>query len=65
MAYHILVVDDEEDILALLRDLFTMKGYQVLTAATGEQALLSPEEAQARIAAQAAAGWTLPPIVEK
>ena len=33
--------------------------------ATGEQALLSPEEAQARIAAQAAAGWTLPPIVEK
>ena len=39
MAYHILVVDDEEDILALLRDLFTMKGYQVLTAATGEQAL--------------------------
>ena len=39
MAYRILVVDDEEDILALLRDLFTMKGYQVLTAATGEQAL--------------------------
>ena len=33
--------------------------------ATGEQALLSPEEAQARIAAQTAAGWTLPPIVEK
>ena len=33
--------------------------------ATGEQALLSPEEAQARIAAQATAGWTLPPIVEK
>ena len=33
--------------------------------ATGEQALLSPEEAQARIAAQTAAGWTLPTIVEK
>ena len=39
MAYRLLVVDDEEDIVNMLRDLFTMKGYQVLTALGGEQAL--------------------------
>lgn len=39
MAYKLLVVDDEEDIVNMLRDLFTMKGYEVLTALGGEQAL--------------------------
>lgn len=39
MAYRILLVDDEEDILAMLADLFTMKGYQVLSAHSGTEAL--------------------------
>lgn len=39
MAYKILVVDDEADIRSLLQDLFTPKGYQVLTAGSGSQAL--------------------------
>lgn len=39
MAYRILVVDDEADIVNLLRDLFTLKGYEVLTALGGQQAL--------------------------
>lgn len=39
MAYKLLVVDDERDIASMLRDLFTMKGYQVLTALNGTEAL--------------------------
>ncbi len=39
MAYRLLVVDDETDILHLLQDLFTRKGYQVLTAHNGQEAL--------------------------
>lgn len=39
MPYHLLLVDDEEDILALLSDLFTLKGYRVSAAASGEEAL--------------------------
>jgi two-component system phosphate regulon response regulator PhoB len=37
----ILVVDDEEDILELVRFHLTREGYQVFTAASGEQALKS------------------------
>jgi len=39
MAYKLLVVDDERDIVSMLRDLFTMKGYQVLTALNGSEAM--------------------------
>ncbi len=39
MPYKILVVDDEPDIVHMLRDLFTIKGYQVWTAGGGEEAL--------------------------
>ena len=39
MPYRILVVDDEADIVQMLQDLFTMKGYQVLAATGGKQAL--------------------------
>lgn len=39
MAYKILVVDDEEDIVSVLNDLLTLKGYQVISAYNGEQAL--------------------------
>jgi two-component system phosphate regulon response regulator PhoB len=41
----ILIVDDEEDILELVRLALTREGYTVITAATGEQAI---ELAQAR-----------------
>ena len=52
-------------VLFLVEDEIAQGKVSLKDMATGEQALLSPEEAQARIAAQAAAGWTLPPIVEK
>lgn len=39
MAYHILVADDEPDVLALLRDTFALQGYRVSCAATGAEAL--------------------------
>lgn len=39
MPHRLLVVDDEPDVLALLRDTFTMQGYLVSCAADGEQAL--------------------------
>ena len=39
MAYRILVVDDERDIVQMLRDLFTRKGYQVLCACQAQEAL--------------------------
>lgn len=39
MAYKLLVVDDERDIAAMLRDLFTMKGYDVMTALNAREAL--------------------------
>lgn len=39
MAYRLLVVDDERDIAAMLRDLFTMKGYDVMTALNAREAL--------------------------
>src|SRR4030042_459240 len=40
----ILVVDDEEDVLELLRYNLERNGYQVETAASGEQALTSPKK---------------------
>ncbi len=39
MAYKLLVVDDEQDIAFMLRDLFTLKGYEVLTALNAREAL--------------------------
>ena len=36
---HIVIVEDEEDILELLRYHLTREGYSVTTAANGEQAL--------------------------
>ena len=39
MAGRILIVDDEKAILVALRGLFTKEGYQVETAASGEEAL--------------------------
>jgi DNA-binding response OmpR family regulator len=39
MAYKILVADDEADIVRLLTDLFQRRGYQVLAAYNGQQAL--------------------------
>ena len=39
MAYHILIVDDEDEVLAILRDLFEKEGYRVSTAQEGTQAL--------------------------
>ena len=35
----ILLIDDEEDILAVLREYFEEKGYRVLTASTGEEGI--------------------------
>jgi len=40
---HILVVDDEEDILELVRYNLVREGYQVVCAATGEEALKKAE----------------------
>lgn len=39
MADTILVVDDEPDVVALLKDYFEINGYRVLTAADGSEAL--------------------------
>lgn len=39
MQKHILIVDDEEDIVTMLADYFEMNGYTVLTANNGAQAL--------------------------
>ena len=44
MPSKILIADDEQDIAAMLRQFFTSKGYQVLTAANGEQALNQAEK---------------------
>lgn len=38
--YKILVADDEEDILCMLKDYFEINGYHVITAANGAQAVL-------------------------
>lgn len=43
---HILVVDDEEDILELVRYNLTKEGYRVTTVASGEEALKSTRAAQ-------------------
>lgn len=40
----ILIVDDEPDIVALLRDYFEINGYTVLTAACGSEALTKVEQ---------------------
>lgn len=39
MGETLLIVDDEADIRAMLRDAFSLEGYRVLTAASGEEAL--------------------------
>lgn len=39
MEQKLLIIDDEEGILWLLRDYFEIQGYQVLTAGTGEKAV--------------------------
>ncbi|MCB2172216.1 response regulator [archaeon] len=41
---HVLVVDDEEDVLDLVKTVLTGNGYQVTTAKTGEQALIQAVE---------------------
>ncbi len=40
----VLVVDDEPDAVELLRDFLTAKGYDVITAADGEEALRRAKE---------------------
>ena len=44
MAYKILIVDDEPDIVSMLDSFFTGKGYQVLTAHSGMEALKRVEQ---------------------
>ena len=39
MNYTIMVIDDEQMILDMLRDQFEMEQYQVITAKSGEEAL--------------------------
>ena len=39
METKLLIVDDEPDIVAMLASFFTGKGYQVLTAQSGREAL--------------------------
>ncbi|MDA0748412.1 MAG: response regulator [bacterium] len=39
MAHHLLIVDDETDVLLVLEDLFKSRGYQVTTANNGREAL--------------------------
>ena len=39
MAKQILIVDDEQDIVSLLRDYFEINGYDVITAENGTQAI--------------------------
>lgn len=42
--YKLLIVDDERDIVALLRDHFMYRGYDVLTAYNGKEAILLTQE---------------------
>lgn len=44
MAYKLLIADDEPDIANMLRDLFTMKGYEVMTAYGGGDAIRLSEK---------------------
>lgn len=39
MQYKILVIDDEQMILDMLRDQFELEGYQVVTARSSEDAI--------------------------
>lgn len=39
MSYTIMIIDDEQMILDMLRDQFEMEQYQVITAKSGEEAL--------------------------
>ena len=39
MSYAIMIIDDEQMILDMLRDQFEMEQYQVITAKSGEEAL--------------------------
>ena len=39
MSHHILIVDDEPDVLRVLEELFTLRGYQITKASDGKQAL--------------------------
>lgn len=39
MNYKLLIVDDEEDVVSLLKDFFQLNGYETLTACNGEEAL--------------------------
>lgn len=45
MSRKILIVDDEADIISLLRDYFEVNGYDVLTASNGTEALKQSEKA--------------------
>ena len=49
MKEHILVIDDEADIRELLREVLTIKGYCVSTAADAEQARKTVKEAPPRL----------------
>ena len=44
METKLLIVDDEPDIVAMLASFFTGKGYQILTAQSGREALLRAEQ---------------------
>ena len=49
MAEKILVVDDEFDVRSVLEDFFTTFAYEVLTAATGEEALDLAERGEPKV----------------
>ena len=40
MAQKILIVDDEQEVLSMLRRCFLLEGYEVITAAGGQETLL-------------------------
>ena len=44
MKYKILVVDDEKDIVSMLRDYFEINGYDVMTALSGVEAIKKAEK---------------------
>ena len=44
MTNRILIVDDENDIVNLLKDHFEYSGYEVLTAESGEEAIKKSEQ---------------------
>src|SRR4051812_7712234 len=44
MAKMVLVVDDDEDLLATMEDLLRLRGYNVVTAANGQEALARVDE---------------------